>query len=49
MNVIEIVDSYDEYYRKIFMNERVKAYNEIEELLGSYPIMIFIRGNPGDP
>ena len=49
MNVIEVMTAYEDYYNKLFINERVRAYNEIEELLASYPIVIFIRGTPNDP
>jgi glutaredoxin-related protein len=30
----------------LFINERIKAYDEIDEILRSYPIVIFIRGTP---
>jgi glutaredoxin-related protein len=48
-NLIEVMDTYEEYYRKLFINERVRAFNEIEEILNSYAIIIFIRGPPNEP
>jgi hypothetical protein len=44
MNLIEIMDTYEEYYRKLFLNERIRAYNEVEEILSSFPIVVFIKG-----
>lgn len=40
------MSAYDEYYRKMFVTERVRAYNEIEEILASYPILLFMKGTP---
>lgn len=40
---------YEEFYNKLFIRERVRAYNDIEEILNSYPIVIFIRGTPTEP
>ena len=49
MNIMEIMSAYEDFYNKLFVNERVLAYNEIEEMLASYPIVIFIRGSPTEP
>ena len=44
--VIEIIETYDDYYRKVFIDERTKAYEEIDDLVNSYQIVLFIRGTP---
>ena len=47
--ILEAIDTQEKYYNKMFIDERVDAYNEIEEMLKSYPIVIFIRGSPNQP
>ena len=44
-----ILDAYEEFYRESFNNERKEAFEDIEEKLSSYPVVLFIRGTPTNP
>ncbi|TNV78818.1 hypothetical protein FGO68_gene1296 [Halteria grandinella] len=48
-SILEVVTAYEAFYSQQFMKKRKQAFAEIEELLKSYPIIIFIRGSALSP
>mmetsp|Transcript_42056 Transcript_42056/g.64452 ORF Transcript_42056/g.64452 Transcript_42056/m.64452 type:complete len:168 (+) Transcript_42056:276-779(+) len=45
----KVMTAYEEYYQRLFRNEREKAFNYIEMKLMQFPIIVFMRGDPQQP
>lgn len=41
--------AYEEYYQRLFKNEKRKAYAEIKSKVAAFPIVVFMRGEVTDP
>ena len=48
-NLAKVLGAYEEFYREAFVNERAEAFIQIEALLTSFPVVMFIRGSPLKP
>lgn len=47
--IAKVLGAYEEYYQRIFKNERRRAYAEIKSKLMQFPIIVFMRGEKTDP
>lgn len=45
----KVLSAYEEYYTKLFNNEKQKAYVEIDQKLKNFPIIVFMRGDQKQP
>jgi len=42
--ISKVLTAYEEYYQRLFKNERGLAFKEIEKKLDQFPIVVFMRG-----
>ncbi len=47
--VLEVVQSYNVHYTHAFLEEKKKAFKNIENLLSHMPVTVFMRGTPTQP
>jgi len=48
-SLAKVLGAYEEFYRESFANEKKEAFAEIEEMLSTFPIVMYIRGSTGKP
>ena len=44
-----MAEEMETFYKQIFLDERAGAFAEIEELLKSHHLIVFIKGSARDP
>ena len=42
----KVMTAYEEYYNRLFQNERERDINYIDKKLMQFPIIVFMRGDP---
>lgn len=48
-DIYKTIEQWDQFYKEEFPIEKEKKFQQIRNLLNSYPVVIFIKGSPHDP